>query len=266
MPRARAQALPNTVALIVNHENITQNWYVGNDRSMLVCNCLFRIGGAAAVMSNRCVVEGGGSARTAPAGDPACVARLWAELLHAPARWCGAVASILSARGAVCLVSICSVCTKCAVCHKEAALLHYVSRRAAGPPCGHGAALMVVERLVHVCISAYMRRSREGTQGLPAQCTGLALCAGYVSERSGRSPHVLSVCSWCAGRRVWEPGDNLGRPEAAATRAGRATARAQSTSSRTACARTWAPRTTRLAAWATARTRRAGAACSCAAT
>lgn len=47
------QALPNKVVLIVNHENITQNWYVGNDRSMLVCNCLFRIGGAAALLTNR---------------------------------------------------------------------------------------------------------------------------------------------------------------------------------------------------------------------
>ena len=41
------------MALIVNHENITQNWYVGNDRSMLVCNCLFRLGGAGALLSNR---------------------------------------------------------------------------------------------------------------------------------------------------------------------------------------------------------------------
>lgn len=48
------KALPNTLALIVNHENITENWYTGNDRSMLVCNCLFRLGGAAALVSNRC--------------------------------------------------------------------------------------------------------------------------------------------------------------------------------------------------------------------
>ena len=48
------QALPNKMALVVNHENITQNWYVGNDRSMLVCNCLFRLGGAGALLSNRC--------------------------------------------------------------------------------------------------------------------------------------------------------------------------------------------------------------------
>ena len=47
------QAMPNKLALIVNHENITQNWYVGNDRSMLVCNCLFRLGGAGALLSNR---------------------------------------------------------------------------------------------------------------------------------------------------------------------------------------------------------------------
>eukprot|EP00884_Botryococcus_braunii_P006528 jgi/Botrbrau1/15877/Bobra.40_1s0061.1 len=47
------QALKNKAVLIVNHENITQNWYIGNDRSMLVCNCLFRVGGAAALLTNR---------------------------------------------------------------------------------------------------------------------------------------------------------------------------------------------------------------------
>jgi 3-ketoacyl-CoA synthase len=45
--------MPNKLALIVNHENITSNWYVGNDRSMLVCNCLFRLGGGGALLSNR---------------------------------------------------------------------------------------------------------------------------------------------------------------------------------------------------------------------
>jgi 3-ketoacyl-CoA synthase len=34
-------------------ENITLNWYFGNDRSMLVSNCLFRMGGAAILLSNR---------------------------------------------------------------------------------------------------------------------------------------------------------------------------------------------------------------------
>ncbi|RWR88907.1 3-ketoacyl-CoA synthase 1 [Cinnamomum micranthum f. kanehirae] len=34
-------------------ENITLNWYFGNDRSMLLCNCIFRMGGAALLLSNR---------------------------------------------------------------------------------------------------------------------------------------------------------------------------------------------------------------------
>ncbi|KAJ4980160.1 hypothetical protein NE237_010940 [Protea cynaroides] len=34
-------------------ENITLNWYFGNDRSMLVSNCLFRMGGAAILLSNK---------------------------------------------------------------------------------------------------------------------------------------------------------------------------------------------------------------------
>jgi predicted naringenin-chalcone synthase len=45
---------PNSTALVVSTENITQNWYFGEDRSMLIPNCLFRIGGAAIVLSNRC--------------------------------------------------------------------------------------------------------------------------------------------------------------------------------------------------------------------
>ena len=34
-------------------ENITQNWYFGNERSMLIPNCLVRVGGAAVVLSNK---------------------------------------------------------------------------------------------------------------------------------------------------------------------------------------------------------------------
>ncbi|KAH9761977.1 3-ketoacyl-CoA synthase 11 [Citrus sinensis] len=34
-------------------QNITLNWYFGNDRSKLVSNCLFRMGGAAILLSNR---------------------------------------------------------------------------------------------------------------------------------------------------------------------------------------------------------------------
>ncbi|CAN6363260.1 unnamed protein product [Urochloa humidicola] len=47
----------NTYALVVSMENITLNWYWGNNRSMLMSNCLFRMGGAAVLLTNR-----GGSA------------------------------------------------------------------------------------------------------------------------------------------------------------------------------------------------------------
>ncbi|KAJ8431543.1 hypothetical protein Cgig2_009621 [Carnegiea gigantea] len=47
------QVHSNTYALVVSTENITQNWYWGNDRSMLLSNCLFRMGGAAILLSNR---------------------------------------------------------------------------------------------------------------------------------------------------------------------------------------------------------------------
>lgn len=47
------QVHPNTYALVLSMENITLNWYFGNDRSMLLTNCLFRMGGAAILLSNR---------------------------------------------------------------------------------------------------------------------------------------------------------------------------------------------------------------------
>lgn len=47
------QSLPNSYALVVSMENITLNWYFGNNRSMLVSNCLFRMGGAAILLSNK---------------------------------------------------------------------------------------------------------------------------------------------------------------------------------------------------------------------
>ena len=50
----RPQAYPNSRALVLSTENITQNWYFGEDRSMLIPNCLFRVGGAGIVLSNRC--------------------------------------------------------------------------------------------------------------------------------------------------------------------------------------------------------------------
>ncbi|XP_042052234.1 3-ketoacyl-CoA synthase 2-like [Salvia splendens] len=47
------QVHPNSYALVVSTENITQNWYFGNNRSMLLSNCIFRMGGAAVLLSNR---------------------------------------------------------------------------------------------------------------------------------------------------------------------------------------------------------------------
>ncbi|XP_066395957.1 3-ketoacyl-CoA synthase 20-like [Miscanthus floridulus] len=44
---------PGCYAVVVSTENITLNWYFGNDRSTLLSNCIFRMGGADALMSNR---------------------------------------------------------------------------------------------------------------------------------------------------------------------------------------------------------------------
>ena len=47
------QALPRKRVLIINHENVTNCLYTGNQKNMLITNVLFRIGGACAMMSNR---------------------------------------------------------------------------------------------------------------------------------------------------------------------------------------------------------------------
>ncbi|KAG5521522.1 hypothetical protein RHGRI_033924 [Rhododendron griersonianum] len=44
---------PNSNALVVSTEIITPNYYQGKERSMLLPNCLFRMGGAAILLSNR---------------------------------------------------------------------------------------------------------------------------------------------------------------------------------------------------------------------
>lgn len=45
--------MPNTYALVVSTENITQNMYKGTQRSMLIPNVLFRVGGAAMLLTNK---------------------------------------------------------------------------------------------------------------------------------------------------------------------------------------------------------------------
>ncbi|KAJ6828127.1 putative 3-ketoacyl-CoA synthase 1 [Iris pallida] len=47
------QANPSSYAVVLSTENITLNWYFGNDRSMLLSNCIFRMGGAAVLLSNK---------------------------------------------------------------------------------------------------------------------------------------------------------------------------------------------------------------------
>jgi len=42
-----------TYAIVVSTENITQNSYFGNNKSMLIPNCLFRVGGTALLLSNK---------------------------------------------------------------------------------------------------------------------------------------------------------------------------------------------------------------------
>lgn len=43
----------NTYAVVVSTENMTMNRYSGNRKSMLIPNCIFRVGGAAVLLSNR---------------------------------------------------------------------------------------------------------------------------------------------------------------------------------------------------------------------
>nr|XP_012569464.1 3-ketoacyl-CoA synthase 1-like isoform X2 [Cicer arietinum] len=47
------KANPNSYAVVVSTENLTLNWYFGNDRPMLLSNCIFRMGGAAILLSNK---------------------------------------------------------------------------------------------------------------------------------------------------------------------------------------------------------------------
>ncbi|KAI9082309.1 hypothetical protein K1719_035732 [Acacia pycnantha] len=46
------QSHPNSYAMVVTAENTNKGTYLGNNRSMLVANCLFRMGGSASLLSN----------------------------------------------------------------------------------------------------------------------------------------------------------------------------------------------------------------------
>ncbi|KAK8706636.1 hypothetical protein V6N13_050191 [Hibiscus sabdariffa] len=43
----------NSYAVVFSTENMTYNWYSGTKKSMLISNCLFRLGGAAVLLSNK---------------------------------------------------------------------------------------------------------------------------------------------------------------------------------------------------------------------
>lgn len=55
LARDMLQVHRNTYAVVVSTENITQNWYFGNKKSMLIPNCLFRMGCSAVLLSNKSV-------------------------------------------------------------------------------------------------------------------------------------------------------------------------------------------------------------------
>ncbi|XAR66495.1 Very-long-chain 3-oxoacyl-CoA synthase [Bertholletia excelsa] len=53
LARDLLQVHPNSYALVVSTEVITPNIYLGNERAMMLPNCLFRVGGAAILLSNK---------------------------------------------------------------------------------------------------------------------------------------------------------------------------------------------------------------------
>ncbi|GLJ06272.1 hypothetical protein SUGI_0034900 [Cryptomeria japonica] len=43
----------NSFAVVFSSESVSQSWYAGNERSMMVTNCLFRVGGCALLLTNK---------------------------------------------------------------------------------------------------------------------------------------------------------------------------------------------------------------------
>ncbi|KAF2304252.1 hypothetical protein GH714_028899 [Hevea brasiliensis] len=53
LARDMLQANPNNYAVVVSTEMVGYNWYPGQDRSMIMPNCFFRMGCSAVLLSNR---------------------------------------------------------------------------------------------------------------------------------------------------------------------------------------------------------------------
>ncbi|KAJ1430138.1 Very-long-chain 3-ketoacyl-CoA synthase [Sesbania bispinosa] len=53
LARDMLQANPNNYAVVLSTEIVGFNWYQGNERSMLIANCFFRMGCSALLLSNR---------------------------------------------------------------------------------------------------------------------------------------------------------------------------------------------------------------------
>ena len=64
LARQMLELFPESNVLVVSHENLTNNWYDGADRSMLVPNCIFRSNGAALLLSNKSKYSGSKSKYT----------------------------------------------------------------------------------------------------------------------------------------------------------------------------------------------------------
>ncbi|KAF8057930.1 KCS5 [Scenedesmus sp. PABB004] len=83
LARKVLELTPNTYALVVSTENITQNKYKGKERSMLIPNVLFRAGGAAMLLTNkrseawRCKYRLGVMVRTNLSADPVAYQCCW---------------------------------------------------------------------------------------------------------------------------------------------------------------------------------------------